>query len=65
MHIPSSSSFETTFLENLTKQGYVIRPRGKYSLEIWGANLADHYLLTYNPEHKNLCDVVQIPTVTH
>ncbi len=52
------SSVEVTFLETLKRQGYVVRPRGRYSLEVWGTNLTDHFVFTYDLNQRDLIDVV-------
>lgn len=54
------SPLENTVLDTLTKQGYVIRSHGQYSLEVWGKNLNDHFVLTYDANQHDLVDVVYL-----
>lgn len=58
MQTATLSSLEFTFLETLRKQGYVVRPRGRYSLEVWGTNLTDHFVFTYDLNQRDLVDIV-------
>lgn len=53
-------TFENSLLDTLTKQGYVIRPRGRWGLEVWGTNLVDHFVLTYDVTLMDLVDIVYL-----
>lgn len=51
------SAARSTFLP-LSKQPSRMRQTTPTTIEVWGDDLREHYLLTYSPHHRNLVDVI-------
>lgn len=37
-----------------------VRARTERTLEVWGTDLREHYLVTIDPEHTHLIDIVSL-----
>ena len=47
----------------LTQSGCVARRRGENRLEVWEANLSEHYLLTFDTNPQRISDIMQLDGV--
>lgn len=43
-----------------TYSSCIVRTRGERTLEVWGQDLREHYLVTIDPHHTHFVDVVSL-----